>query len=385
MARKPKFVPGQRIEIAVNAGNLSTNGSIHVSAGEIATLSFPSIRSVASGYTLNLENEVDREWVAYGKNKFYVGEDVLIGLESRKAIDSHTGEKRYASAMHLFLIDYTTATLLKKLEEYADPAQDVEIVLNTFLPPGLYDEFRPKLKAAFEGKNAARSIHFKSDAQPMTWRVVEVNVFPEGLHTWSCMYFNERGERQPQSITAGNKVLMDGGGWSFDDYLIINGKVDPESLKNATLKNGGIIHHVLNKVLDEVVALGSAFRHATIYDIDKVLRDGATSGRYKLTIGNDTTDIKALLAEKCEDYALFISRNVCDKKWNGFDEVDGFIFIGGGFFVIGEMLDAMYPGKLVPFAAYEHLADILPTEMDVVGVLRMAEYQRRRAELQKAE
>ncbi|MBZ0304864.1 MAG: hypothetical protein K8I82_02230 [Anaerolineae bacterium] len=386
MARKRKVTPqfDAPIEIAVNAGNLSTNGSIRISPDEIVTLSFPSIRSRASGYTLNLESEIDREWVAYGKNgtKFYVGEDVLVGLESRKAIDTHTGEKRYGSDLHLFLIDYTTALLLKKLQEYGTPESEIEVVLNTFLPPGLYEDFKPKIKAAFTGKSAARAIQFKSDAEPMTWRVSQVNVFPEGLHTWSCMYFNDSGARQSQNITSGIKVLMDGGGWSFDDYLIINGRVDPESLKNATLKNGGIIHHVLNTVLDDVITLGGSFRHTTIYDIDKVLRDGSLSGHYRLTVGNDSVDIKTFIGERQEEYARFIARNVCDRKWNGFDEVDGFIFIGGGFFVIGEALDAMYPGKLVRFDSYDHLADVLPTEMDVVGALRAAEYERRRRELQ---
>lgn len=361
MAKKKQIVTLPDVKtVTVNAGNLGTNAAIASRTG-IKTTYFPSIRSRATDYTLGLDNELNREFVRWNNRLYYFGEEVLIGLEARKTLDTHTGPQRYGSEMYTFLVDVAVARL---------GITECEIDLILFAPPGLYNEVKPRIVAAFSGANSTRSLQFKSDPAPRQWKVRKTIVYPEGLHIGSAMFLDDEGLRVKTNLMKGNFALLDGGGYTFDRYIFVNGRVDNDMLKDATKRNAGIITHILKPALDAVHRLGGELKNATLYDIDLVMRNGLLTGDFTLTIGSTSTNLQPVMLELFEGFAEYVGRNICDADFNAFEEFSGFAVIGGAYYIIADALNDAYPNKLVNFSLYPHLADIEPVDFDTVGALR---------------
>lgn len=363
MAKKVKIPTPQTKLVAVNSGHLGTNGATYQD-GKISVAYMPSITAPATERSMNgMENlQVYRDWAVWQDERYYFGEAVLIGTESRKYIQSHAGESRYGAEHYQRLTDIMCAKL---------GVQNGDVItLVCYCPPGLYNRVHKTIESAFSGSHAKRSLHLRDGSAPLSWTIQNVIVFPEGYHIGSAMALDDSGRSAVADILDGNWAVLDGGGNTLDMYSFVDGQMDEELFADATRENAGLIKQVLAPALGKVKDKGGDFKATTLHDIDLVFRNGLRKADWVLRVGNSEIDLENLFAQLFRKCQTAIKEGVCDDLFNGFNGYRGFALLGGLHYVAGDYLNATYPNKMLRYADYPHLANIEPVNADVVGTIR---------------
>lgn len=358
--------------VAVNAGHLGTNGAVLSVNGKVETRYFPSIRATATGDSLRgMEKaEVYREWVDWRGERFFFGEDVLVGSDSRDNISAHFGDNRYGSEHYAFLVDVMTHCL---------GIREGEVNLILFCPPGLYNKVSPQIIKAFSGENVSRAISFRGSAKPRTWEIASVQVYPEGFHLGSALMLDDTGEIVAEELMEGRVAFIDGGGGTMDIYEFIDGSLNAELLSDATRMNAGIIKNILNPALRKVREKGGDFEVCTLHDLDKVMRTGLTTGDYWLRLGKTALDTRPLFEALFARFRSYVVENIFDGVFRGLNGFDAFYLIGGIYYLMAKELAALYPGKSPSLKGYAHIQNVAPVDYDVVGAVRYERHHQRKA------
>ena len=342
--------------ISVDAGNGGVN-AVRKKGKSYERVYFPSVRAAATGDSLGLGSqfEMDIEYVDWGGHRYFVGDDVAA---SRSSVERHQGALRYGDEFWIFLVSIAIAKC---------GVENGSVDLTTFAPPGLYLEAKRDIEARIKKMSGKVALQFKNDKKPRTFEIANVTVWPEGLGAVACYIFDKSGKSIANDFLEGEIVVLDSGMYTLDALQVSNGQFNPESLSSATWEGAGIKTHMLDPMLRTIKKQGQDFQLLNSDDIDRVVRQGLTTGDYKLRVAGQEVDIKSLLDKYSERYGEWISNNIIDGVFNGLRGVKSLILVGGGAAFIRDQLPKWYPDKLA-----EPLKDIEPVDMNAVGGLRLA-------------
>lgn len=166
--------------------------------------------------------------------------------------------------------------------------------------------------------------------------------------------------------------MLDLGMYTLDALSMNNGQFNPESLQSATWEGQGIKTHILDNVLRVVKKQGEDFALLTTDDIDQTLRQGLTTGDYTLVSGASAINIESVIKKFAQRYADWIANNIIDGVFNSLRGIKSLILVGGGATLTVQYLKEYYSEKLLQVEQHPHVADVLPTELNAVGGVRLA-------------
>ena len=232
---------------------------------------------------------------------------------------------------------------------------------------GLYLEAKGDIEARIKKMSGKVALQFKGDKRPRAFTIEQVTVWPEGLGAVACYLFDKAGKPIDSDLLEGEIVVLDSGMYTLDALQVSNGQFNPESLASATWEGAGISTHLLTPMLRTLKKQGQDFQLLHTDAVDRVIRQGITTGDYTLRVAGQQVDIKPLLDKYSERYAEWISNNIIDGVFNGLRGIKTLILVGGGAVFIRDQLPKWYPDKLAPA-----LPDIVPVDMNAVGGLRLA-------------
>lgn len=348
--------------VAVDAGNGFTN-AIRAKGRGYDSIGFPSVRASVTGDSLGLgeQFEMTVDYVGWGGHRYAVGDDVFI---SRKAIERHQGAFRYGDEMWLFLVSVALGKLL--------PKKGGSVDLTVFAPPAMFFDAKQDITERMKAIKHRIPIQFKGDDQPRVFTIQNVTVHPEGLGAVAAFALDDKGNPVDSDILEGQTVVLDMGMYTLDALQMNDGQFNPESLQSATWESSGIRAHVLEPVLRLVKKQGEDFDLVTTNDIDRVLRQGITTGDYVLVSGSSQVNLQPAVEKYAERYADWISNNIVDGVFNSLRGIKSLILVGGGATLTETHLAKYYGEKLLSVVGHKHIEKILPTELNAVGGIRLA-------------
>lgn len=359
-----------RLIASVDAGNGGTNAILWHNGQQFGPIYFPSIRMEVTGDSLGFGNELSIDYVDYKGSRYAVGDDVL--LFNNPNITAHRGgENRYGDETQQFLVDTAIAGL-------GVTAGVVQLIL--FAPPGVYSEVKDRLAGAFEGREV--EIQLKDDSGPRRWRYKDVKVLPEGLGALMAFGFTDEGENAFTTVLDGRNLLLDVGLYTVDAVEILNGQVISENKQEMSFRDDGIFKQVLQPVLRYAKTHGGRdFRDLTAADVDHSLRAGLVGYdrrsmsiekcRFSVRRANKTLDLTDEFQAAFQRLATWL-HSVIDSSFNELAGYSGLFLIGGGADLVREYIRTKYPDRLWDHATIDHIANVEPWDMNIVGGLRYA-------------
>jgi len=355
---------------SVDAGNGGVNAVLAKSNGRYTYHYAPSVRAAATGDSLGLGEqwELQYEYADWYGHRYIVGDDVL--RVTKRHLERHMGANRYGDEFHQFLVAHALAQLGIK---------QGTVNLTLFAPPGMYRDAKAMMQERFLADGGEVCIQLKGDRKPRCWRYAQVAVYPEGIGAAACFILNEDGQPLETDVFAGETVIFDAGVYTLDALKLIDGNFNPETLEHATWDNGGIDVHIRQPVLQQLKKHSDDFANITVDDIDLMLRKGAASGEYTLRVAGHDVDLGALVEKRRERYAGWIANNIADGVFDGFRGVRSVILVGGGAVLIEEYLREWYGDKILNRKKIPAIKRLHPVDMNAVGGLRLALYQKTRA------
>jgi hypothetical protein len=346
---------------AVDAGNGGTNAVIATDKG-YQQLYEPSVRASATGDSLGLGKqwELDYGYVDCNGHRYVTGDDVV--RVTRRNLERHMGANRYGNEFHQFLVAVSLAKL---------GVERGSVDLTLFAPPGMYKELKPFLEKRFlEGKGKV-AIQLKGDKEPRKWRYEQITVWPEGIGAAACFVVDDTGTFVPSDVLTGETIILDIGAYTLDALKLVDGSFNPETLEHATWEQAGVHVHIREPMLRAVKDLGEDFKYVSVDDIDRVIRLGAASGDYTLSVTEDV-DLKPLYDRCRERFAEWIANNIVDGVYGGFRGIRQVILVGGGTVMVEDHLKKWFPDKILSRKKHKLTRDLHPVDMNAVGGLRLA-------------
>jgi hypothetical protein len=355
---------------SIDAGNGGVNAVLAKQSGGHKTTYFPSVRAVATGESLGLGSQFDMEYEYYdwSGQRYIVGDDVL--RITRRHLERHMGIQRYGNEFHQFLV----AVALAKLG-----IKDGDVDLVMFAPPGAFKEMRPRIQERFMSDEGLAQIKLRSDKKLREWRYGNIIVLPEGIGAACCFILDERGEFVNDSVLEGEIVIIDIGAYTLDIVQMSQGNFNAESLEHATWEKDGVDEHIRQPILRMLKAKSEDFSVVTVDDVDFVIRQGALTGNYELTVAGLTLDLKPALDKLSESYAGWIANTIIDTKLNALNGLNGAILVGGGETLVERYLREWYGSKIIDRKKHPTTRKIHPAEFNAVGGLRYAMAARKEA------
>lgn len=342
-----------------DAGNGVTNTFLMpLDKGTVKSIYVPSVRSAATKATLGLSNEVSREYVDWGGNTYYVGDEA-----TRTAQERHMGAGRYGEEFSRFM----TAVSLAKLG-----VKEGAVSLTLFAPPGLYMDVQKDIIANFMEHGGKVKIQLKGDKKPREWHYKSVSVLPEGVGAALAFGLDESGNIAETDVLTGESVVLDIGAFSTDALKFQNGNFDPDSLEQATWQNAGVNLHIWQRLRAKLRKMNEDFEVVTVDDIDRVIRTGFATGNWILSIAGKDIDLKSACDRYFEEYADWLANNICDGVFNGFRGIKSVLLVGGGAVMVGNKLRRIYADKIVDPRKYPHIKKLHPGDLNAAGGLRLA-------------
>jgi hypothetical protein len=342
---------------SVDAGNGATNTYLmDMQSGKIKSGFVPSVRSSGTKDTLGLANELDRQYVDWYGQTYFVGDEA-----SHKAQERHMGRGRYGEEFYRFM----TAVSLAKLG-----VKSGSVDLTVFAPPGVFMDVKDTIVENFQA--APVRIALKGDKKPREWEYSSVTVLPEGIGAAAAFALNDAGDVADTGIFSGDVVVLDIGAFTLDALRFQNGNFDPESLEQATWENAGVNTHVWQRLRKKLSKMDGDFEVVTVDDLDKVIRRGFAQSDWQLTVAGKMVNLESTCKTYFEQYADWIANNICDGVFNGFRGIKSVILVGGGAVMTGNKLRGLYAEKILDQRAYAHVKKVHPADLNAVGGLRYA-------------
>lgn len=348
--------------VAVDAGNGFTN-AVRTKGRGYESIGFPSVRASVSGDSLGLgeQFEMNVDYVQWSTFRYAVGDDVFT---SRRAIERHQGAFRYGDEFWLFLVSVALGKLL--------PKKGGSVDLTVFAPPSMFFDAQAGINERMKTIKNTMAVQFKGDNKPRVFTIEKITVHPEGLGAVGAFALNNKGQTVETDILDGETVVLDLGMYTLDALSMSNGQFNPESLQSATWEGQGIKTHILDNVLRVVKKQGEDFSLLTTDDIDQAMRKGLSSGDFTLVSGASAIDIEAAVKKFAQRYADWIANNIIDGVFNSLRGIKSLILVGGGATLTAHHLKTYYSEKLLQVEQHDHVADVLPTELNAVGGVRLA-------------
>lgn len=348
--------------VAVDAGNGFTN-AVRAKGKSYDSVGFPSVRASVTGDSLGLgeQFEMSVDYVQWGSFRYAVGDDVF---SSRRAVERHQGAFRYGDEFWLFLVSVALGKLL--------PKKGGSVDLTVFAPPSMFFDAQHSINERMKTIKNTMTVQFKDDKKPRVFKIESITVHPEGLGAVGAFALNDQGVPVETDILAGQTVVLDLGMYTLDALSMSEGQFNPESLQSATWEGQGIKTHILDNVLRVVKKQGDDFSLLTTDDIDQALRQGLATGDYKLVSGASAVDIETVVHKFAQRYADWIANNIIDGVFNSLRGIKSLILVGGGATLTAEHLAKFYEDKLLQVTDYPHVANVLATELNAVGGIRLA-------------
>jgi hypothetical protein len=351
---------------SVDAGNGGTNAVLlKGKAKNPKSYYMPSVRAAATGESLGLSQfEMDYEYVDWYGNRYVVGDDVV--RVTRRHLERHLGQDRYANEFHQFLV----AVALAKLGVTTG-----KVNLTLFCPPSLFTQHKQNMVDTFQKTPVKLSM--KGDKKPREWSYEQVSVYPEGIGAVSCFVFDAEGNVVDQNLLQGQTVVLDCGLWTLDTLILSDGNFNPEALQTATNQNAGVQTHIREPLLKTLHDTDEDFTVLTVDDVDLAIRNGLTNQDYTVSSGGKEIDMKPILDKLSERYAGWIANNIIDSQLNGLRGIRSAILVGGGATLVDSYLRRWYGDKILDHSTHEATKDIHPVDMNAVGGLRLALMQQK--------
>jgi len=343
--------------VSCDGGNGGVNAVLAKANGGYKSHYEPSVRAVATGQTLGIAGELEYEYVDWYSNRYVTGDDVI--RVTRRGLERHMGANRYGEEFHRFLVAVACAKLGIK---------EGTVNISLFAPPGLFNDVKQEIVTGFSD---SVTIKLKGDKKPRTWIYDTINVYPEGVGAAACFMLDDSGKPQENDAFDGEVVILDAGAYTLDALKMTNGSFNPETLGEATWQNAGVHTHIREPLLRKIHEKGSDFTVVTVDDVDQVIRRGLSGGDYKLKIAGHEFNLEPLCKVLFERYADWVSNNICDGIFGGFNGIKSVILVGGGAVMIEKKLQHLYPGKILDRSKYATTKKLHPADMNAVGGLRI--------------
>lgn len=349
--------------IAADAGNGNTNVEMLLGKGKTKSVSFPSVRAIATGEKLGFGKEVKYHWYEWGGHRYVFGDDVV--RVTGRGIERHKGRLRYGNEVQKCLIAKAFRDLGVKSGEQID--------LVVCAPPGIFEEVKDDMADNLKGNYRIRR---DDDKRPLEVEVTSVTVVPEAISTALAFALNLDGELVAGDFFDGNILIGDGGVFTLDCTQIENGDFNPETLEHATFEDYGIDTYVREPIYRHVQKLVKAgqlpesFSAMTIYHLDMVIRNGLSSGDYTLTTPTmESVDLTGIVEREYQRFAEAISNNVLDNHYNRLVSIKAMVLTGGWEGMVKKTLAHLYPKKIVDRKKYPHVAKLQAVDLNVRGML----------------
>ena len=351
---------------SVDAGNGGTNAVLlKGKAKNPQSFYMPSVRAAATGESLGLSQfEMDYEYVDWYGNRYVVGDDVV--RVTRRHLERHLGQDRYANEFHQFLV----ASALAKLG-----VTKGTVNLTLFCPPSLFKQNRQNMIDTFE--KTPVKITLKGDKKPREWTYEQVSVYPEGIGAVACFVFDESGNMLDSEVLQGQVVVLDCGLWTLDTLLLSDGNFNVETLRTATNQNAGVQTHIREPLLKVLHDTDEDFTVLTVDDVDLAIRNGLENNDYTVISAGKEVDVKSILDKLSERYAGWIANNIIDSQLNGLRGIRSAILVGGGATLVETHLRRWYGDKILDRKTNTATKNIHPVDMNAVGGLRLAVMQQK--------
>lgn len=346
---------------AVDAGNGGVNAVLQMGKSKPKQHYEPSVRAAATGDSLGLGAgfELEYTYVDWNGNRYITGDDVT--RITRRALERHIGKNRYGNEFHQFLV----ANALAKLG-----VSSGEVDLTLFAPPGMFVQAREILQDRFN--SGPVEIVLKGDKKPRKWEYSRVTVWPEGLGAAACFALDANGKPTGDSILDGETIILDAGVFTLDALKLSNGDFNPENLEHATWDDGGVDAHIRQPVLRTLHKMGEDLTVLSVDDVDRMIRQGAISGDYTLSVAGEEYDVQPLIEKWRERYAEWVANNIIDGVFNGLRGIKAVILVGGGALLIEDHLRGWYGDKIMNRKKHTGTKSLHPVDMNAIGGLRLA-------------
>lgn len=291
-------------------------------------------------------------------------------------IDLHQNSaRRYGGAMHIFFNLVNIAAL--------DVKSGAELTLIVPTPPGILNQVKEQIQEAFmtgEHGDGLWTIQLRTDKTPRRYRFARVIVVPEGAGAYAAYRFGMDGYSVPlpgadgDDLLAGRVVVVDLGAGTGDTYTIFNGNVAPDQIAHATDDRAGVIHNLLQPLLNDIVESVPQTRHYTTAHVDAILRAyiaAPTPETATARISGKTINLERQILDATRRYAEWVAANKIDPLFAR--GVDAVLMAGGGWMYIHKMLRLWYPDRLL-FSPeqFKHTKPIAFYDLNGVGQLALA-------------
>ena len=290
---------------------------------------------------------------------------------------------RYGSDYHIGMI--LTAIALLGVES------ETEITLMVSAPPGHVNDVAKTMKANLSVGEAGLGdgwwqIRVNNERKARTYRFKKVLVVPEGLPAYAAYAYDANGNNatlpHPQTghdMLTGNVFIADGGMGTFDGFFLNNGRLNEQSLQNATDDSGGISTHLVLPLIDyirsEFSKAGQPAPTLTQVQVDEWLRQWASAGFTEdaayFVVNGIRLNINAIGRRLGQQYARWLIEEKLEPAFRR--GADTLLLVGGTWvYTLDHILQA-YPKRNILYPAkVPHLSGIDLWDLNGYGCLPLA-------------
>lgn len=299
----------------------------------------------------------------------------FVGREMRPvAIEAKTDQQVTELTLNLVLMK----AMLELEKMYAVPVSELDVTFNisVLLPPLEHDTNEDKLK------NLIRNITHIETLVPkqvdLTFKIADVNVYPEGFAAFFGALFKEEGGELVQvpentQYTEGYTLVLDIGAGTTDVVIIKDSELVLSSKDTFPLGGNTVDSYVSTQCRKEYGFLPQ--------NVTNVVMTGA------LTEGSTVHHVENIVTDAKENYSQSMMvhiRSYLERLMLPVKEIKGILIVGGGSVasvrdgeqVSPPMSEVMmkYFSRLAPNTQMVQLGAISPRKINVVGLKYMHKY-----------
>lgn len=368
-------------------GGNGTSSAWRLVDGELQYFSLPNVRVPVTGFGLNREvtsiGTNDLVYADVQSGRFAIGDGVWE--QSKYPPETFiNSEERYGSEIHVFMLLCLLAAL--------NAPQDTPLTIVTSAPPGLVNKVAKTIKQNLRygenrDKNGNWSIRMSYDKEWRNFVIGKVIVVPEGVGAYSAYAYDANGNAvllpsapgAEDDLLTGQVHIHDAGLGTYDTYVVRNGKLDAESMTFATDRDGGVLRHLVEPIMDAVrdqfIRAGEAVPNLKSAQIDSWLRiwaDGKMKDRHaRVKLHGRTLDLHPIFTHVAERYSRYIIEEKLERSFQ--QGADTILLAGGGWvYVLPTILKHYNTRALLHPDVVPHLKGIPLWELNAYGALPMS-------------
>ncbi|GAB4528542.1 MAG: hypothetical protein OHK0046_47470 [Anaerolineae bacterium] len=321
----------------------------------------PSVRAQMSADQFEGFETVDVNYIEWDGTTFAAGDDVI---DIRSAyVEQSKGEGRWGEDFQRMMV----ALGLARSGVGEEGPEDVLLVM--VAPPDKgWPTYVERINKAFVGQQLRISINGHEYQQ----NIKAVKVYPEGVVAGGVLTFNSQGEVANKSGLVGDTVFIGGGGQTVEAVQTVNGSMVIDQLAYNSYDYAGMHHHVLIPLMEWARQFPD-YAKVQLHDLEQVIRLGQTVGDWVLSRGNTSKDLRQVVQQLYERYAIWIDNNiiVSDPRIRGFRGITRVMFPGGGLEMAIPTFHAKYGDrtKFVDLSEFDWCAGVDNVTAENFGAL----------------